>query len=57
MKEKIEATPGKILTNGEIYGRVIYLGAGLKKEDFREITEEEYERITAEENDADQGEN
>lgn len=43
MREKIEAKDGTILTNGEIYGRIIYLGEGMKKDDFYEITEEEYE--------------
>lgn len=49
MKEKIEARNGMILTNGEIYGRTIFLGTNLNKEDFHEITVEEYERILAEE--------
>lgn len=48
MKEKIEARNGMILTNGEIYGKIIYLGEGVKKEDFYEITEEEYQARMAE---------
>lgn len=42
----IYADEGKILTNGEIYGRVIFLAAGLSETDFHEITEEEYKKIT-----------
>ena len=45
MREKIQATNGMMLTNGEIYGRTIYLGQSLKKEDFYEITVEEYKKI------------
>jgi hypothetical protein len=42
---KLTATEGMILTNGEIYGKIIYLGEGVKKEDFYEITNAEYEEI------------
>lgn len=45
MKEKIEAKNGMILTNGEIYGKVIFLGANFSEDDFYEITEEEYQKI------------
>lgn len=53
MREIIEAKDGMILTNGEVYGKIIYLGEGVKKEDFYEITEEEYQRFTVKENDVD----
>ena len=49
MKEKIQAKNGMILTNGEIYGKVIYLGANFSKDDFYEITDEEYKEIMARE--------
>lgn len=43
--EKMVATDGHVLTNGEAYGKVIYLGCDDAAENWREITEEEYERI------------
>jgi hypothetical protein len=48
MREKIEARNGMILTNGEIYGRTIFLGTNLNKKDFHEITVGEYERTLKE---------
>ena len=44
----ITASEGHILTDGEVYGRVIYLGAGRKAEEIYEITEAEYETKMAE---------
>lgn len=51
MKKRIviSADEGKVLTNGEIYGRVIYLAEGLTEEDFHEITDAEYEDIMTKE--------
>lgn len=46
-RQIIYADEGKILTNGENYGKVIYLAEGASSEDYREITEEEYAMITA----------
>lgn len=48
----IYADDGKILTNGEIYGRQILLGEGISEEDFHEITEAEYEEILREQKEA-----
>lgn len=45
MRKIIEATEGHILTNGEIFGRTIYLAEGESGEGFYEITEEEYNEI------------
>lgn len=49
MREVITAADGKILTDGEIYGKVIFLADGCKKGDFYEIDEEEYKEILAKE--------
>lgn len=38
----LEASEGKVLTNGEIYGKVIYLEEGLDESSFTEITDAEY---------------
>ncbi len=45
---KLTADSGKVLTNGEAYGKEIYLGKGDKAENWHEITEEEYQKITKE---------
>ena len=41
------ADEGKVLTNGEIYGKEIYLAEGLTADNFREITDAEYNVIQA----------
>jgi hypothetical protein len=41
----IYAEDGKVLTNGEIYGKQIFLADGVSESDFYEITEEEYQKI------------
>lgn len=45
MREVIKASEGMILTDGEIYGEVIYLAEGVSKDSFHEITREEFEAI------------
>ena len=45
MRKTIYADEGKILTNGEIYGKQIHLAEGVSETDFHEITEAEYEDI------------
>ena len=47
----LKSDNGKILTDGTIYGRVIYLGANRTAEEFHEITESEYNEIKGEEAD------
>lgn len=46
---KLTATEGMILTNGEIYGRFVFLGTGDSPDNWYEITEAEYEAKMAEE--------
>ena len=43
MRKILKASAGKILTNGEIFGRRIYLSETLSESDFYEITLSEYE--------------
>lgn len=45
MREVIKASEGHVLTNGTVYGSVIYLAEGMDAADFREITIEEYNAI------------
>lgn len=42
------ADDGKILTNGEIYGKQIYLAEGMDASAFYEISIEEYNAISEE---------
>ena len=45
---KLIASDGHVLTNGEIYGKEAYLGVNDKAENWREITDAEYEAVLAE---------
>ena len=47
-RKVIYADEGKILTNGEIYGKQMFLAEGVNESDFHEITEAEYAVILAE---------
>lgn len=43
------ADEGKVLTDGNTYGKIIYLADGADADAFREITDEEYNTIQEEE--------
>ena len=45
---KMVATDGFVLTNGEAYGKEIYLGKNDSPVNWHEITDEEYQTILAE---------
>ena len=47
----IYADEGKILTNGETYGKIIHLAVGMDASGYYEITEAEYQKMQ-EENEA-----
>lgn len=46
---KLTATEGKVLTNGEAYGKEVYLGCNDSEDNWHEITDAEYETFLAEE--------
>jgi hypothetical protein len=48
MRKTINATEGHILTNGEVYGRTIYLAEGVDESAFFGIDESELEELQAE---------
>ena len=39
------ADEGKVLTDGEVYGKTVYLAEGRELSEFHEITEAEYNEI------------
>ena len=45
---KLIASDGMILTNGEAFGKEVYLGTGDKPDNWQEITEQEYNEIQKE---------
>ncbi len=44
----LTASEGMILTDGETYGKTIYLAEGKSPDDFKEITHEQYTHIMKE---------
>jgi hypothetical protein len=48
-REILIANDGMVLTNGEIYGKEIYLADGMIADMFHEITKAEYDEIMAHE--------
>ena len=45
---KLTAAEGMVLTNGEAYGKEVYLGKNDKAENWHEITDAEYQAILEE---------
>lgn len=45
---KLTAAQGQVLTNGEAYGKQVYLGVYDCPDNWREISQEEYEKIMEE---------
>ena len=45
---KLTASDGMVLTNGEAFGKEIYLGVNDSEANWREITDAEYEKILSE---------
>lgn len=45
---KLTASEGMMLTDGEIYGKELFLASGIDESKFYEITEEEYNKILEE---------
>lgn len=48
-KTVLLAAEDMVLTNGQTYGRIVYLGAGDSADNWYEITEAEYEAKISEE--------
>ena len=48
MRKVIKAPEGKYLTDGEIFGKTIYLAEGVDESTFYEVDESELEAIQAE---------
>lgn len=45
VQKVIHAEDGMVLTNGEAYGKIVFLADGVDESSFHEITEAEYEEI------------
>ena len=52
-RQHLIANDGMVLTDGNIYGKEIYLADGMSADSFREITMAEYEKIVADEYESD----
>lgn len=52
---KIYASEGYMLTDGNVYGKIIDLGKFDKEENYHEITIEEYEEILKKEEEENRG--
>lgn len=47
-RQILYAEEGMVLTDGTVYGKVVYLAEDANASDFREITDAEYEAILSE---------
>ena len=47
---KITASEGMVLTDGKVYGKIVYLAEGDDPSTFKEISKEEFAAIEAERN-------
>lgn len=45
---KLIASEGMVLTNGDTYGKEVFIGIGDSSDNWWEITEEEYKKLTEE---------
>lgn len=54
---KLTAAKGKTLTNGEAFGKEIYLGCNDSPENWSEITDEEANRLIEEKEEVTENEN
>ena len=52
IRKTIYADAGKVVTNGEIYGKSVFLAKGVSEDDFYEISDEEYQNILKEKEEA-----
>lgn len=50
-RQHLIANDGMVLTDGNIYGKEIYLADGMSADAFHEITQAEYEQMLAVEED------
>ena len=51
-RKVLYAADGKMLTDGEVYGKIIYLAEGVSEDTFYEITDAEYAEILKAEEEA-----
>lgn len=42
-RKRLTANEGMVFTNGESYGKIVFLAVGSSSDDWHEITEAEYE--------------
>ena len=51
-RKVLYAAEGKVLTDGEVYGKIIYLAEGVSEDTFYEITDAEYAEVLRKEEEA-----